>query len=143
MNYKPCGDKILVKAPDIKDLEKTKSGLLVPGPGFVDHIWAEVVEISDGFYSQNGVLCHVTVKVGDVVAFHKGVGLPVILDDEKYLLIRDIDIHMKKKRADSPQWEEVNEEENQEQICAAVRKDLEKYPLEEGKEGHGKDFVNK
>lgn len=105
MNYKPCGDKILVRAPDIKDLEKTKSGLLVPGPGFVDHIWAEVVEVSDGFYSQNGTWCNITVKVGDVVAFHKGVGLPVILDDEKYLLIRDIDIHMKKKRPDEEETE--------------------------------------
>lgn len=100
MNYKPCGDKILVKAPDIKDMEKTQSGILVPGPGFAEYIWAEVVGISDGFYSENGAFCPVTAKVGDVVAFHKGIGVPVTLDDEKYLLLQDINVHMRKKRKD-------------------------------------------
>ena len=100
MNYKPCGDKILVKAPDVKDLEKTHFGILIPGPNFADHVWAEIAEISDGFYSESGAFCPITAKVGDMVAFHKGVGAPVVLDDEKYLLIRDIDVHIREKRKD-------------------------------------------
>lgn len=98
MNYKPCGDKILVKAPDVKELETTKSGVLIPGPSFADHVWAEIVEVSDGFFSESGTFHKIVSKVGDVVAFHKGVGVPVVLDEEEYLLIRDIDIHMRKKR---------------------------------------------
>lgn len=96
MNVKPCGDKLFVKIP--KDEEITPAGILIPKAEFTKHVFAEVLAVSGGFYVDAGVFIPSQYEPGDVVVFHKGAAIPLEVEGEKFAMIREVDVHMRKLR---------------------------------------------
>lgn len=86
MNFKPYADKIIVKS--IKK-EKTDSGIILPETKDMEHlIRGEVVAISDGFLLGDKEW-PLTSKVGDIVWFQKGLGVPFPFEGEGYLILQE------------------------------------------------------
>jgi chaperonin GroES len=77
MNFKPFGDRILVKAKEIQN--KTQSGIILPDNASKDKpTEAEVVEV--GGTPKN-------IEVGDTVVFGQYSGTKITLDDKEYLIL--------------------------------------------------------
>ena len=69
---RPVHDKIVVKSLD-KDANEdvTESGIILPdsvsGGKLIE---GEVIEVSEGMYSQTGEILPLMVKVGDIILYH-------------------------------------------------------------------------
>jgi len=94
VNYKPCGDKLLVK-PDPEE-EKTASGLIRPQIAFIGLVSAVVIDTSDGFYSQCGTLIKSQFKPGDRIFYQKGQAVE-LEQLPGYALIMEAVVLMKEK----------------------------------------------
>lgn len=95
MNYKPCGDKILIKLDPIQ--EKTPGGIVRVQTGFIDFVWATVVEVSDGFWTEMGNFVGVEFKPGDRVMYQSGQAIK-LEDMPDHALILQAAIVMREKR---------------------------------------------
>ena len=94
-NYKPLGDRVLVKYTDVGE-QKSKTGIILKDSTTRGTtVWGEVLAVGNGLYTQTGDMIPMSVKVGDNVMYKKDmVGDPITLDDEKYLLFRESDLLM-------------------------------------------------
>ncbi len=94
MKMRPTGDQVLLKK--IEDELKTKSGIILTSDQN-NYGRAEVVSVGTGLFTQTGDRIPMTCKVGDTVLLHarllKGDN-EVILDDKKYILVRESEISM-------------------------------------------------
>ncbi len=90
---KPLGDRVLIK---LDDKQETKSsGGIILREASDGVIYAEVIEVSDGFVGQNGEWITLVVKPGDkVLVSNNNTGTKIRLDDVKYNLIRESEILM-------------------------------------------------
>ena len=98
MNFKPCGDKILVKPEPIQ--EKTPSGIIKPQTAFIDLVSGIVIEVTDGYYSQSGALIKSKFKPGDRIFYQKGQAVE-LEQIPGYALIMEAAVLMKEKKNDS------------------------------------------
>ena len=69
MKMKPIGDLILVKEQE--QTKKRASGIIIPDGVEGDYIYAKVISIGNGLFTQTGNKIPMTVKVGDTVVLHK------------------------------------------------------------------------
>ena len=71
-NFKPLGDRILVR-PDSKNEEKKSKGGLILTDSIQrgTKVYGEVVSVGTGIFSQNGERIPITVQVGDKVLYTK------------------------------------------------------------------------
>ena len=71
-NFKPLGDRILVR-PDSKIEEKKSKGGLILTDSIQrgTKVYGEVVSVGTGIFSQNGERIPITVQVGDKVLYTK------------------------------------------------------------------------
>lgn len=107
MNFKPYGDKIVVKS--IKK-EKTESGLYIPETEDMAHLMkGEVVAISDGFVLGDKEW-PVTSRIGDIVVFQKGVGVKISIEDEEYLILQESTVFGKEETVEERQKQFEDEE---------------------------------
>ncbi len=90
MNLKPLGDRIVVKV--VEEVERTKSGIVLPDTAKEKPQEAEVVAVGPGGRSEKGDRIPMEVKVGDRVIFAKYSGSEFKQDDEEYLILRESDI---------------------------------------------------
>ena len=94
MNMKPMGDQILLKKKERQ--ETTKSGIILTANAN-NYEYAEVKAVGPGLFTQTGDRIPMTVKVGDTILLHsrllKGDN-EVILEDEKYVLVRESEVSM-------------------------------------------------
>jgi len=93
---KPIGDQVLLKEQE--KAEKTEGGIiLVDGAYDEEFVYADVVSVGAGLFTQTGNRIPMTVKVGDRILISKnnlGSQKKVKLDDEEYILVREMEISM-------------------------------------------------
>ncbi len=96
MKMKPIGDQILIK--EEAKAEKTESGIiLVDGAYNEEFVYAEVISIGPGLFTQTGNRIPMSVKPGDTILISKnnlGGQKKVKLDDTEYILVRVMEISM-------------------------------------------------
>ena len=88
---KPLGDRVVVRAD--KAMEVSKGGIYLPEATKEKPSEGVVLAIGTGRISgETGELVPLVVKVGDKVLFAKFAGVPVIVDDEELLIMREEEI---------------------------------------------------
>jgi chaperonin GroES len=89
INFKPLGDRILVK-PEEQE-QKSKGGLiLTDSVQRGQKIYGTVVAVGTGIFSQSGEKIPVTVQVGDKVMYVKAESSnKLTLDGNEYLLFNE------------------------------------------------------
>lgn len=89
INFKPLGDRILVK-PEEQE-QKSKGGLiLTDSVQRGQKVYGTVVAVGTGIFSQSGEKIPVTVQVGDKVMYVKAeASNKLTLDGNEYLLFNE------------------------------------------------------
>ena len=88
MKMKPMGDQILIK--EEAKAEKTDSGIiLVDGAYNEEFVYAEVIAIGPGLFTQTGNRIPMSVKSGDTILISK-----IKFDGVEYILVREMEISM-------------------------------------------------
>ena len=87
-NFKPLGDRILVR-PDSKNEEKKSKGglILTDSISRGTKVYGEVVSVGTGLFSQTGTKIPITVSVGDKVLYTKQEASNTIKVDGEELLM--------------------------------------------------------
>ncbi len=97
MFIEPIGDNIILQLPmeERKD-EVTSAGIIIPKSTISDSQArkdiAIVVATGEGRTLNNGTLLPLKVKAGQKVLFNKYAGTQVIVDNKKFLIIKESDI---------------------------------------------------
>ena len=95
MKMKPIGDQILIKEKERAD--KTESGIiLVDGPD-EEFVYADVISVGPGLFTQTGNRIPMSVKAGDTVLISKnnlGGQKKIKFDSIEYVLVREMEISM-------------------------------------------------
>lgn len=96
MKMKPMGDQILIK--EEKKSDKTESGIiLVDGAYDEEFVYAEVIAIGPGLFTQTGNRLPMSVNIGDTVLISKnnlGSQKKIKFDSIEYILVREMEISM-------------------------------------------------
>ncbi len=95
MILQPIGDNLVIKIKDKEKEEVTSSGLILLNQGTQQSLRTdigEVVAVGDGRMLNTGKLLPLIAKVGEKVLYNKYAGTEVIVDTEKYLIIKETDI---------------------------------------------------
>ncbi len=90
MNFRPLGDRVLVKRVD--EEEKTRGGIIIPDTAKEKPQEGEVIAVGEGKYKDDGTRQTLDVQVGDRVLFGKYSGSEIKLDGEEFLIMREDDI---------------------------------------------------
>ncbi len=90
MNFKPLGDRALVKI--VEREEKTPSGIVLPDTAKEKPQTAEVVSVGEGKLDKDGQRVPLEVSQGDVIVFAKYSGTEISLDGEDYMILDGDDI---------------------------------------------------
>mgnify|MGYP000173803796 CR=1 FL=1 len=90
MNFKPLGDRILVRR--IEPAEEVRGGIVIPDTAKEKPQEGEVIAIGEGRVLDDGTKVAMSVKTGDRVLFGKYSGTDVTIDDEDYLILREDDV---------------------------------------------------
>ena len=86
----PMGDKLVVRP--LEREEVTKSGLVLPDTAKEKPQEGKVVAVGPGRMTDEGKRIAMELKKGDHVIYAKYAGTEVKLEDEEYLILREIDI---------------------------------------------------
>ena len=93
MKMKPLGDRVLLK--EREKVEKSVSGIMLMNDIEGDYVYADVVAVGNGLFTQTGDTIPMTVKEGDEVMIHKTeTSSRIKINDEEYLLVRESEIAM-------------------------------------------------
>lgn len=95
MILQPIGDNLVIKIKDKEKEEVTKSGFILLNQGTQQSLrqdMGEVVAVGEGRVLNNGETLPFSVQVGDKVLYNKYAGSEVIIDTDKYLIIKETDI---------------------------------------------------
>ena len=90
MNFKPLGDKVVVKPA--KAEEKTESGIILPGSAQEKPHQGTVVAVGPGARDDKGNHIPLDVKEGDRVIYGKFGGVDLKYDNEEYVVLSEKDI---------------------------------------------------
>jgi len=93
MKMKPLGDRILLK--EREKVEKSVSGIMLMNSMEGDYVYADVIAVGNGLFTQTGDTIPMTVKEGDEVMIHKTeTSSRIKIGEEEYLLVRESEIAM-------------------------------------------------
>jgi len=84
------GDRILIKR--IKEVERTKGGIIIPDTAKEKPQEGKVVAVGKGKYTDEGKLIPIEVRAGDKILFGKYSGSEIQLEGEDHLIMREDDI---------------------------------------------------
>jgi chaperonin GroES len=90
MNFKPLGDRALVKI--VEREQQTASGIVLPDTAKEKPQTAEVVAVGDGALDDKGQRVPLDFSQGDVIVFAKYSGTEISLDGEDYLILEARDV---------------------------------------------------
>ncbi|MGE3142526.1 MAG: co-chaperone GroES [Hyphomonadaceae bacterium] len=90
MNFRPLGDRVLVKR--VKEEEKSKGGIIIPDTAKEKPQEGEVIAVGPGGRDEDGERIDMDVEVGDRILFGKWSGTEVTLDGEELLIMKESDI---------------------------------------------------
>lgn len=85
MNFKPLGERVLVKRDEVQ--ETSAGGLLLTSSAKEKPQAGIIVAVGEGRYADDGKLIPVPVAVGDRVAFAKYAGAEINIQGVDYLLM--------------------------------------------------------
>jgi chaperonin GroES len=95
MKMQPMGDQVLIKQQERAD--KTESGIiLVDGPD-EEFVYADVIAVGPGLFTQTGNRIPMSVKKGDTILLSKnnlGGQKKIKFDGIEYILVREMEISM-------------------------------------------------
>ncbi len=83
----PLSDRIVVERLKIKTL----SGIILPDSTTEKSLQGQIVAVGPG-KKVNGVLCPMSLNVGDVVLFNKFSGIEIVLNKRDLIVLREDDI---------------------------------------------------
>ena len=95
MKMKPIGDQVLLQEQE--KAEKTKGGIILVDGVEGEFIYANVISVGNGLFTQTGARIPMSVSTGDTVLIHKnntGAQKKVKLDGTEYILVREMEISM-------------------------------------------------
>jgi chaperonin GroES len=95
MKMKPMGDLVLLQ--EHKKEDKTQSGIILVDGIEGEYIYADVISVGSGLFTQTGDKIPMTVKPGDVVMLHKNQSnsnKKIKLEEKEYLLLREAEVSM-------------------------------------------------
>lgn len=90
MNFKPIGNRILVKRSEA--LSVSKGGIHIAGAAQEKPVEGEVMAVGTGRRTEDGTLIPLAVKTGDRVMFAKYAETEVTIADVKCVIVREDDI---------------------------------------------------
>ena len=92
MTVRPLHDRILVKR--IEEKETVKGGIIIPDSAKEKQQQGEVIAVGEGKKTDEGKRIPLDVKVGDRIIWSKysGTDLPVKIDEEEYLIVREDEV---------------------------------------------------
>ena len=90
MKIKPLKDRVLIQP--IKEPKKTKGGIFIPESAKEKPLFAKVIEVGPGGYSDDGKKIDMEVKKGDRVIYKEYGGTNIEIEGETYLLMKMDDI---------------------------------------------------
>jgi chaperonin GroES len=95
MKMKPIGDLVLLQ--EHKKEDTTQSGIILVDGIEGDYVYADVIAVGPGLFTQTGDRIPMTVKPGNVVILHKnqsGSNKKIKLEDKQYLLLHESELVM-------------------------------------------------
>lgn len=90
MLYETTADRVIVRPEPVE--KKTSSGLIVTKSEFDVINKGTVVQVGPGRTTKKNVTIPVEVAVGDRVMFEGGVGIPVKVNGEDFLILKESEI---------------------------------------------------
>jgi chaperonin GroES len=90
MNFRPLGDRILVKR--VEEETKTKGGIIIPDTAKEKPQEGEVVSVGAGARDENGKVVPLELKAGDRILFGKWSGTEVKIEGEELLIMKESDV---------------------------------------------------
>jgi chaperonin GroES len=84
----PLYNKVLIKRESPKE-QTTAGGLVLLPSQELPHSKGEVIAVGPGRMNNEGVLLPMTLKVGDVVLFMNGRGMPISIDGIVHLMFEE------------------------------------------------------
>ena len=92
MTVRPLHDRLLVKR--IEEKETAKGGIIIPDTAKEKPQEGVVVAVGQGKRNEKGERVPLDVKVGDRILWSKysGTDLPIKIDDEDYLIVREEEV---------------------------------------------------
>ena len=90
MNFRPLGDRVLVRRVD--EESKTKGGIIIPDTAKEKPQEGEVIAVGPGARDEDGEYIKMDVKTGDRILFGKWSGSEVRLEGEDLLIMKESDI---------------------------------------------------
>jgi chaperonin GroES len=91
MKLKPLDDRIVIKQSEAE--EKTTGGIILPDTAKEKPQIGTVIETGPGKLLDNGKRAKMSVKKKDEVIYARYGGNEVEIDGEKYVILRESDIH--------------------------------------------------
>tara|TARA_Y100000389_G_scaffold202751_1_gene249026 strand:+ start:1362 stop:1661 length:300 start_codon:yes stop_codon:yes gene_type:complete len=96
MKMQPMGDQVLIQEQEKSD--KTESGIILVDAGYDEEfVYADVIAVGPGLFTQTGNRIPMSVSKDDVVLISKnnlGTQKKVKFDDIDYILVREMEISM-------------------------------------------------
>ena len=90
MDVTILNDRVLVRKNEVET--KTSGGIVLAGGAAEPTFEATVIKVGEGKRTKDGTLIPLAVKPDDVVIYHPHAGVPVTLDGEKLLVLREDEI---------------------------------------------------
>ncbi len=91
MKFNPLGDKLLVRRGE--EEETSAGGIVLPGSAAEKPSQGEVLAVGPGRTLDNGEVCEIPVKVGDIIVFGQYAGSNTIkVDGEELLILSESDL---------------------------------------------------
>lgn len=92
----PVHDNIIIELEEIKQEEKTASGIVLPNVGKSEQMLrkseGKVIAVGEGRRLSDGTLLPSTAKVGQRILFNKFAGTEIESEEGKFLIIKESDI---------------------------------------------------
>ena len=90
MKFRPLHNRVLIRRIELD--EKTSGGIIIPDTAKEKPMEGEVIAAGPGMRDEDGRLRPLHIKAGDRVIFGKWSGTEVKLDDEDFIVMKEIDI---------------------------------------------------
>ena len=92
----PVHDNIIIELEEIKQEEKTASGIVLPNAGKSEQMLrkseGKVIAVGEGRRLSDGTLLPSTAKVGQRILFNKFAGTEIESEEGKFLIIKESDV---------------------------------------------------
>ena len=90
MNFRPLGDRVLVKR--VEEESRTKGGIIIPDTAKEKPQEGEVVAVGPGARDDSGKVQPLELKAGDKILFGKWSGTEVKVDGQDLIIMKESDV---------------------------------------------------